>query len=1143
MLNQAPLFSAVDSTIERVSTNSAGEQANYGSYEIAFFPDGTHIAFTSEGRNLVAGDNNNRFDVFVKNLQTGVVTRVSTDAAGAEGNDASIKPVFLPGGDKIAFVSSATNLVPGDTNGLPDIFIKDLATGAITRASIFTDGTQFTVNEYFSTTGISAPDVSPDGTKMAFAFHDGGGATIYIKDLITGTLTVAVSTSFAESVNLPGARFSPDGSQLLYRQYDTTTGIFNILLKDLASGTVTLVSTNSAGQPANFHSEDARFSGDGTRIVFSSYASNLVAGDTNGNSDIFVKDLVTGAVTPVSINAAGVLAGGYRPVISPDGSKVAFSAGSLMVPGDTNAFLDIVVKDLLTGEIVLASISNDGHQSPTGAENAVFSPDGTKVGFYSDGLVAPDPNGYHDLYLATLTGAARYVEGGPAVQIVPVARVFDHVSTHYAGGSLSVAISAGSVSGDQLSLALSNAPGQGIALSGDQILVNGSVVGTLASTATSLVISFNANATDETVELLTEAVRISSTSDDPTAATRTVTFTLVDGGGTAGGGQDTASFSRKVVFVPVDDEPGRQLIGGSGPDFLEGSGGNDFLDGGFGDDTLFGFAGNDSLDGGAGNDEMAGGAGNDSYFVDSADDTVFENAGEGTNDIVYASADFILTAGSHVEILLAEFQSSTASINLTGNELDNIIYGSVGANILRGGGGADIMFGFAGDDSYFVDHVGDLVIEAAGEGHDVVYAQADFILTGGSHVEVLVAEFQSSTAPINLTGNELDNVIYGSIGANILRGGGGADIMFGFAGNDSYYADHVGDLVIEAAGEGNNDVVYASADFILTAGSHVEILVAEFQSSTAPINLTGNELDNVIYGSIGANILRGGAGADILFGFAGNDSYYADHVGDLVIEAAGEGHDVVYASADFILTGGSHVEVLLAEFQSSGAAINLTGNEQDNAIYGSVGANILRGGGGSDVMVGFAADDSYYVDSAGDTVFEAAGEGHDVVYASADYVLAAGSHVEVLLAEFQSSGAAISLTGNDLANSIFGSVGDNVLNGGAGADVLTSFAGADTFAFTTALGGGNVDFLTDMAVGVDRIALDDAMFAGLAPGALAAGAFRTGSSAQDADDRIVYDAATGALYFDADGNGAGAAVQFAMLQTGLSLTAGDFTVI
>ena len=137
----------------------------------------------------------------------------------------------------------------------------------------------------------------------------------------------------------------------------------------------------------------------------------------------------------------------------------------------------------------------------------------------------------------------------------------------------------------------------------------------------------------------------------------------------------------------------------------------------------------------------------------------------------------------------------------------------------------------------------------------------------------------------------------------------------------------------------------------------------------------------------------------------------------------------------------------------------------------------------------------------------------------------------------------ISLAGNELAQELYGDAGANGLNGLGGNDTLVGLGGADSFVFSTALGASNVDRLADYSVADDTVLLDNAVFTGLADGALAAGAFATGAAASDADDRILYNSATGALLFDADGLGGVAAVQFATLSAGLSLTSADFLVI
>jgi Ca2+-binding RTX toxin-like protein len=137
----------------------------------------------------------------------------------------------------------------------------------------------------------------------------------------------------------------------------------------------------------------------------------------------------------------------------------------------------------------------------------------------------------------------------------------------------------------------------------------------------------------------------------------------------------------------------------------------------------------------------------------------------------------------------------------------------------------------------------------------------------------------------------------------------------------------------------------------------------------------------------------------------------------------------------------------------------------------------------------------------------------------------------------------MNLTGSDTANTITGNAAANVINGRGGSDILTGGGGADIFQFTTALGANNIDRIVDFQTGVDKIALDDAIFTGFNPGSLSPGQFVVGSEAKDGDDRIIYNPETGALMFDADGSGSGAAVQFAILQPGLSVTESDFMVI
>ena len=308
-------------------------------------------------------------------------------------------------------------------------------------------------------------------------------------------------------------------------------------------------------------------------------------------------------------------------------------------------------------------------------------------------------------------------------------------------------------------------------------------------------------------------------------------------------------------------------------------------------------------------------------------------------------------------------------------------------------------------------------------------------------------------------------------------------------------------------------------------------------------NATGGSGNDTLIGNDAANVLQGAGGTDSMTGGKGNDIYYVDRFGDVVIELAGEGRDIAYAYSHYVLTPGSSVEILSAVDHGLSAALNLTGNGLANELWGNIGINVLDGGGDADVLVGFQGNDIYYVDNGGDLIVELAGQGSDMAYASSSFALSAGTHVEILSASNHAATTALDLTGNELANELWGNNGANVLNGGAGGDVLWGFGGNDTFTFTSALGLGNVDWIMDLQSGVDKIALGRAAFSGLASGALPAGAFHVGSAAADADDRIIYDQASGALLFDADGTGGTAAVQFATVQPGTQILATDFIVI
>jgi Ca2+-binding RTX toxin-like protein len=556
--------------------------------------------------------------------------------------------------------------------------------------------------------------------------------------------------------------------------------------------------------------------------------------------------------------------------------------------------------------------------------------------------------------------------------------------------------------------------------------------------------------------------------------------------------------------------------------------------------TITGNAAGNLIDGGAGADTMAGEGGDDTYIVDNAGDKAVEAAGGGT-DTVQSSVGYTLVA--ELENLTL---TGTAAIAGTGNGLNNFIVGNAAANALNGGAGddslnggagADSMAGGLGNDTYFVDAAGDQVGEAAGQGIDLVRSAVSYTL--GAEVENLML---GGPAAVNgtgnglgnvLTGNSLANALSGGAGDDVLDGGTGSDTLNGGAGNDRFVVDGVGDVLQETAA-GGTDTVHSSISFSL-AGLYVENLVL---TGASALNGTGNGMANLLTGNAGANVLNGGAGADTMTGGGGNDRYVVDNAADKAIEtSASGGTDLVESAVTFSLAG-QYLDNLTL---TGTAAANATGNGLANILVGNSAANVLNGGGGADTMTGGAGNDRYVVDNAADKAVEtSASGGTDLVESAVSFSLA-GGYVDNLTL---TGAAAVNATGNGLANTLAGNNAANQLRGGGGNDILSGNGGADGFYFETAAGAGNVDRILDFNVVDDTIFIDNAVFAGLAAGALASGAFRSGAAAADADDRIIYNSATGALLFDSDGAGGAAAAQFATLATGLAtLSASDFTVI
>jgi len=646
---------------------------------------------------------------------------------------------------------------------------------------------------------------------------------------------------------------------------------------------------------------------------------------------------------------------------------------------------------------------------------------------------------------------------------------------------------------------------------------------------------------------------------------------LYPGPGVSGGvridlAAGTATDNGNAVLIGRDTLSGFEEVVGTRSD--------DYISGGSGDELLMGFSGTDEIFGNSGDDEIQlaaglanGGAGHDRLLLGS------EGSGE-----IDLGAGFARYDGG-AQISFSQFEE------VYGGRAAETAWGTEAGNTIGGGWGTDSVFGFAGDDVLYGGS-GNNVLDGGAGSDTIRYDDAAFmadhvvidlsrglaehynrssILDGDAptatetdtlvSIENVVGAVSSSDV---LVGNADANRLEGLGGRDRLIGRGGDDVLIGGAGNDSleggdgndlYSVEDVADIVTETNASfavGGIDTVqsYLSAYTLPTNVENLRIL------STNGATGKGNGLKNAFQGSTGNDTLDGAGGADTMVGGNGSDLYYVDHAGDAVSETnarlATGGNDTVYSSlAEYRLT--ANVENL--RLLSSGAA-NGVGNNLNNTLYAGAGNNILNGGPGSDTV-------SYLYATSAVTVslskFSAQATG--------------GSRTDTLLGIESLTGSKHKdkLTGNGLSNTLNGEAGNDLVSGGAGGDrligglgndtligglgndTLSGGAGADLFRFDTRPhASSNVDRITDFNVRDDTVQLENSVFAALTKlGILAAGSLRAGAGvtrAADANDYLIYNKSTGALYYDVDGSGAGAAVQFATLSTGLALTHLDFVV-
>jgi uncharacterized repeat protein (TIGR01451 family) len=417
--------------VSLISANAAGtDSGDVDSWGPVFNPEGTKVAFVSLATDLDAGitDANERPDVYVRDLITGTTTLISVDAAGtAAADDESGQPVFSPDGTRIAFYSEASDLGPTDTNGDRDVYLRDLSTGTTTLVSVDAAGTD--------AGGGEQPTFSPDGDELAFVSSgtdlgptDGNGQQdLYLRDLTAGT-TSLVSVNAAGTAAGDGATsgpaFNPDGTKIVFESDAAdlgptdTNATTDVYLRDLLAGTTTLISVNAAGTDSGISSSiTPSFDPTGGRVLFASHARNLVAADTDNQRDVFIRDLGTATTTLVSVNAAGTSSGNdfsFNPRFDAGGTRVLFeSFASDLGATDTNGQGDIYVRDLDAGRTTLVSANAAGTDSGNGQTViARFRPGTAQIAFTSSSsnLGATDTNGRADIYLAIYRAADLGIE-------------------------------------------------------------------------------------------------------------------------------------------------------------------------------------------------------------------------------------------------------------------------------------------------------------------------------------------------------------------------------------------------------------------------------------------------------------------------------------------------------------------------------------------------------------------------------------------------------------------------------------------------------------------------------------------------------------------------------------------------------------
>ncbi len=403
--------------LDRVSITSDGSQSDNSSFAPSLSADGRFVAFESNAGNLVPGDTNGTTDIFVHDRDTGETGRISVASDGSQSNRRSAESHISANGRFVVFRSAATNLVAGDTNNEIDIFVHDRETRTTTRVSVASDGSQ--ANNFNFAARMSA-----DGRFVSFgsdasnlvAGDTNAACDSFVHDRLTG-ITVRISTA-SDGAQANGFSFAPgslsaDGRYIVFDSDASnlvpgdTNAVSDIFVHDRETGETTRVSVASDGSQADDFSLAGNISSNGQVVVFTSAASNLVPGDVNGESDIFAHDRLTGETTRVSVARHGSQLDGLSTdsQVSADGQLVVFdSTAANLVASDSNGQRDVFVHDRSTGQTLRVSATPDGGQANGSSKMGRLSDDGRFVVFNSiaNNLTSRDTNDHTDIFVVSL---------------------------------------------------------------------------------------------------------------------------------------------------------------------------------------------------------------------------------------------------------------------------------------------------------------------------------------------------------------------------------------------------------------------------------------------------------------------------------------------------------------------------------------------------------------------------------------------------------------------------------------------------------------------------------------------------------------------------------------------------------------------